>query len=112
MDANFISAKYQPSVRTRIDANAKVMRRYMREGYERHSIRDGYYVLEKPSQALVTIAFGDSTKEVNMQSAICEYYEQEYLTSELVERFCADAKAEKIKLEWDPARNYCFIVKA
>lgn len=112
MEPKFISAEYKAGIRTTIDADIRLIRRYLKEGYTKRRMKGGYCDLEKPSQALVTIAVGDSTKEVNMRSTICEYYEQQHLTSELVERFCADVKAGKIKLEWNPARSYCFIVKA
>lgn len=112
MEVNFISAKFEPATRLTIDADIKVIRRYLKEGYTKRHMKGGYCDLEKPSKALVKLELGDTIKEINMRSGICEYYEQMHLTSELVERFAADAKEGKFKLEWDPARSYCFIVKA
>ncbi|MBQ8999643.1 MAG: hypothetical protein IJ086_13285 [Clostridium sp.] len=68
----------------------------MNKGYYKKEDRNGYYILVKPAQVLVTLTNNNGTHTFNMKNDILNYYSKQRISQQLLKTFQADVKNNKI----------------
>ncbi len=106
--AEQIAIQYVPSNTIEKQGKRCSIERFLREGYYVKLSRNGYWVLVKPSQVLVTCYCGkNGTFTYDMKSDILKYHNRKKISFSLIDKFKNDFKSNVILIEVDES-GYSF----
>ena len=103
----FVNCRYEKSDSRVIQGNSQKVEPYLKEGYFIKESRNGYWVLIKPAQVIVTFKNGDKIQKYNLKTQICDLYDKRKISEKTVQKFQKDA--EKGKIEFYHKDGYIII---
>jgi hypothetical protein len=66
--------------------------KYLKQGYKIKEERNGYWLLTKKAECLVSISFDDETEVINLRRQILDFYSKDRLTQNLCDKFEKELK--------------------
>lgn len=99
---------YVSSDSVELQGKRSKIQKYLDKGFYVKESRNGYWVLVKPPEINVTLSDGDTTETFNMKEDVCDHYNRQRVTDNLVEKFRKDVNAGNISITLDPRGGYSF----
>ena len=97
---DYIEVYYQLSSSMELQGKYCSIERYLRDGYYIKESRNGYWLLVRPSEVLVTAHCGKNGSFVHdMKYGILNHYGRSRITEKLINTFKNDFLSGKIKIE-------------
>lgn len=93
--------KYVPSENIEKQGKREEVNPYLKKGYLIKEDRNGYWVLVKPAQVLVTLTNSNGSGTFNVKEDMLIHYDRQKISMPLIEKFKKDIADGKIVFEMD-----------
>lgn len=104
--ATNLSISYEPSDTIEMQGKRSNIEKYLNLGYYVKEDRNGYWVLVKAAQLMVTLTNSSCTRTFNMKANVCDYYGKQRISQSLIEKFKKDIKEDKVSIYMDSEGSY------
>ena len=98
MEVKFIGAHYKYSDTVEVQKKQDKIRGYLNKGYKIKDERNGYWVLIKTAQVILTVMDENSQYRIfSVKNKVLELYNKSRISEKTFGKFLSDAKSGKIK---------------
>lgn len=91
-----VVVRYVPSDKIELQGKQKDIEKYLRQGYHVQEERNGYWVLTKNVQVLMTLTNSTCTNTFNIKEDVLSYYNKQRISNSMVNQFENDINSGKI----------------
>lgn len=106
---NVIAISYEKSESLEIQGKREEIEKYLDKGYGVKKKDNGYWLLVKSAQIIVTLSNGNIQKKFNIKEDILNHYGRKRMNKNLLEKFKQDIEAGLISLKLDSNESYSFV---
>lgn len=98
MNAKFIETHYEYSDTIELQGSRDKIRGYLRKGYRVKDERNGYWILFKPAQIVLTVMDNTSKcRSYGVKQKVLEFYDKKRISEKTFNKFLNDSLNGKIK---------------